>query len=95
MYNLTDVKNYIRATDEDDAVVVACMESARSYIQGAVDGFDTKYASAPTSWQNKADVAMMQLCGCFYEHRGDDSVDIPATVRLMLYQLQLSNNGGE
>lgn len=90
MYNITDVKNYIRATDEDDANVVACMESAKSYLQGAVDDFDTKYANASTAWQNKADMAMMQLCSCFYEHRGDESVEIPAMVRLMIYQLQLA-----
>ena len=89
MLNINDVKAYIRATDEDDSVVTYCMESARSYLQDAIDDFDTKYANADAAWQTKADLTAMQLCSWCYENRGEVSVDIPASVRLMIYQLQL------
>lgn len=102
---LNDVKNYIRAVDEDDNIVLLCMESAKSYLQDAVDDFDNRYANGTQSWKAKADLAMMQLCGNYYENRGEtDNIDIPKTVRLIIYQLQndttnstsnSTTNGGE
>lgn len=92
---LNDVKQYIRAVDEDDNIVLLCMESAKSYLQDAVDDFDNRYANGTQSWKAKADLAMMQLCAYYYENRGgeadDNNVDIPKSVRLAIYQLQ---NGG-
>lgn len=89
---MNDVKNYIRAIDEDDNIVQLCMESAKSYLQDAVDDFDMKYANSSTSWRAKADMAMMQLCSYYYENRGEtDNIDIPKAARLIIYQLQ---NGG-
>lgn len=89
---INDVKNYIRAVDEDDSIVLLCIESAKSYLQDAVDNFDIKYANSSDSWRSKADMAMLQLCSSFYENRGEiDGIDIPRTARLIIYQLQ---NGG-
>lgn len=90
MWTIYAVKNYIRA-DEDDEMVAALMEDARSYMQGAISDFEERYASASADWQAKADLAMAQIVAYNYEHRGDDNAEFPASVRLKITQLQLGD----
>lgn len=91
MLTIYSVKNYIRA-DEDDEMIENLILAAKSYMQGAISDFDARYEDASASWQAKADLAMMQIVGWNYEHRGDDEADIPKSVRLIITQLQLGGD---
>lgn len=90
MLTLSDVKNYIRATDEDDNIVRGLIASADSYLTGAITGYSDRYTES-SSFASLADLAKLQIIACWYEQR-EASSDIPATARLAITQLQL---GGE
>lgn len=89
MLTLTDVKNYIRATDEDDEMVRSMMSAAVSYLQGAVDDYNTKYNTAGLEWQAKADLAQKLLIADWYENRTPMDRPVSASVALIITQLQL------
>ena len=89
MTTLTDVKNYIRATDEDDELVRSLMDAADSYLQGAVDDYASVYPNASTAWQAKADLAKKLLVADWYENRTPTERPVSPAIRLIITQLQL------
>ena len=89
MLTLDNVKNYVRATDEDDTLLNTLMQAAESYLENAIDNYAVKYATGGSNWQAKADFAKMQIIACWYEFR-EACDDIPATARLAIVQLDLS-----
>lgn len=88
MLDINTVKNYIRA-DEDDDMVLSLIEASKSYMQGAVDDFDEKYANNGANWQSKADLAMKMLIADWYENRVSVGRPANASVTLLITQLQL------
>lgn len=89
MLTLTDTKNYIRATDDDDDMVRSLMDAAESYMAGAVDNYAVVYASAGHDWQAKADLCKKLLIADWYENRTPTERPTTASVRLLIAQLQL------
>ena len=89
MLTLADVKNYLRATDEDDTLIQSLMSASQSYMASAVDNFDTVYASAGADWQAKADLACKLLCCDWYENRTPVGRPSNSAVALLITQLQL------
>ena len=85
-----DVKNYIRVDgDADNELIEALMSAAESYMEGAVDNYALKYASAGANWQAKADLAKKLLIADWYEHREAVERPVSPSIRLLLTQLQL------
>lgn len=83
MLALNDVKNYIRATDEDDVLVQSLMDAAYGYLDAAVDDFDSK-KNLP-----KVDLAVKLLCADWYENRTPVGRPSCSAVELLITQLQL------
>ena len=90
MLTLTDVKNYLRATDEDDALVQSLMLAANGYLEGAVDNFASVYDNADENWKAKADLCMKLLCCDWYENRTPVGRPGSSAVELLITQLQLT-----
>ena len=88
MLTVYEVKNFIRADDDDEAIK-SLMDAAESYLIGAVDNFEEKYKNADKSWQAKADLAKKLLIADWYENR--EPVEKPKidSVTLLIGQLQL------
>ena len=89
MLSLVDVKNYLRATDEDDALIQTLMQASFSYLAGAVDNFSEKYADADENWKAKADLVVKLLCCDWYENRVTIGRPSNSSVELLISQLQL------
>lgn len=90
-----EVKNFIRATDEDDALVSALMSSAKSYLATAVDNFETVYESADDAWKAKADLALEMLVADWYENRTPTERPVSSAIQLLIIQLQLDGVNNE
>lgn len=95
MISLMEVKNFIRATDEDDALVSALMSSAKSYLATAVDSFETVYESADDAWKAKADLALEMLVADWYENRTPTERPVSSAIQLLIIQLQLDGVNNE
>lgn len=95
MISLMEVKNFIRATDEDDALVSALMYSAKSYLATAVDNFETVYESADDAWKAKADLALEMLVADWYENRTPTERPVSSAIQLLIIQLQLDGVNNE
>ena len=95
MISLMEVKNFIRATDEDDALVSALMNSAKSYLATAVDNFETVYESADDAWKAKADLALEMLVADWYENRTPTERPVSSAIQLLIIQLQLDGVNNE
>ena len=93
MLTLTDVKTYIRATDEDDDMVRALMSAAVSYLEGAVSDYAERYETGGQAFQAKADLAQEMLIADWYENRTPVDRPVSPAVRLLIAQLQAV--GGE
>lgn len=89
MLTLSETKNYIRATYEDDDLVQTLMDASESYLQGAVDNYTDKYSTASPEWQKKADLARKLLIADWYENRTPTERPVSPAVRLIISQLQL------
>lgn len=88
MLMLDEVKNYIRATDEDNELVLSLMEAANSYMSGAIDDFNTVYPTSGRAWQAKANLAMKMLIADWYENRTPVGRPVGSAVTLLITQLQ-------
>lgn len=88
MLTINNVKNYIRA-DEDDDIIKMMIAWAKGYMEGAIDNFDALYEDADRHMQAKADIAMLELIACRYENRGELNASIPQSARDIITQLQL------
>lgn len=89
MLSVTDVKNYIRATDDDTDMVLSLMDASESYMEGAVDNYSAKYAHSGNNWKSKADLARKMLIADWYENRTPTERPVSPAVRLLITQLQL------
>lgn len=89
MLTLTDAKNYIRATDEDDVLVQSLIDASKSYLSGAVDDFESRYEQAGANWQAKAELAQKLLIADWYENRTPEGRPASSAVELLIAQLQL------
>ena len=88
MLDLTEVKNYIRADDDDD-MVLSLMKASFSYMEGAVDDFAVKYQTLDANWIAKADLCMKLLVADWYENRTPMERPTNSAIPLLLAQLQL------
>lgn len=95
MISLLEVKNFIRATDEDDALVSALMNSAKSYLATAIDNYETVYESADDAWKAKADLALEMLVADWYENRTPTARPVASSIQLLITQLQLDGVSNE
>lgn len=89
MLTLSDVKNFCRATDEDDLLIQGLMSAAESYLDGAIDNYASTYATANANWQAKADLAIKMLVCDWYENRTPVAHPANSSVDLLIVQLQL------
>lgn len=95
MLTLTDVKTALRIdSDVDDVLLDRYMQSADSYLRGAIDDYDELRAeSAETefnSFNAKADIVQLAIVTELYEHRVSSDKQAPFTpiISRMLTQLQ-------
>lgn len=89
MLSVEDVKNYCRATDEDDEMILTLMDASESYLAGAIDNYASLYESKGRSWRAKADLAKKLLVADWYENRLATERPVSPAIRLILTQLQL------
>lgn len=89
MVSLLEVKNYIRATDEDDELVLSLMDAAEAYLQGAVDNYVEAYADGTQQWKAKADLCKKLLVADWYENRTPQEHPVSSAIKLLITQLQL------
>lgn len=95
MLTLTDVKHALRIdSDIDDAYLDRLMQSADSYLRGAITDYDElRKESAETEtndFNSKADIVQMAIVSELYEHRTADNKGAAYSnmVRYMINQLQ-------
>lgn len=99
MLTLTDVKTALRIdSDVDNVLLNRYMQSAESYMRGAIDDYDELRAESAETEQNsfnaKADIVELAIVTELYEHRvsSDKSSDKQAPftpiIGRMLTQLQ-------
>ena len=105
MLTLTDVKTALRIdSDVDNVLLSRYMQSAESYMRGAIDDYDELRAESAETEQNsfnaKADIVELAIVTELYEHRVASDRQAPFTpiISRMLTQLQytarkVSNNG--
>lgn len=89
MLNITDVKNFIRATDDDDELVQNLMLAADSYLDGAISNYNEIYSNSSPKWQAKADLAKKLLIADWYENRTPTEVPTNSAIKLIITQLEL------
>lgn len=94
MLSIYDVKNYIKA-DDDDESIRPLMDAAESYLQGAIDNYKAVYAKAGKDWQAKADLAKKLLIADWYENRTPTERPVTSAVSLLITQLQLEGTKDE
>lgn len=97
MLTLTDVKHALRIdSDIDDAYIDRLMQSADSYLRGAITDYDElRKESADTETNDfnaKADVVQLAIVTELYEHRATNNNAMPYNqiIRYMINQLQYS-----
>lgn len=94
MLTLTDVKTALRIDSEvDDAFLDRAMQTASSYMRGAIDDYDKKRAmSADTetdNFGNKADMCELAIVSELWEHRTAGTKEsFTPIVRYLINQLQ-------
>ena len=90
MATLEQVKLYLRIdTNDEDALLNNLISTAESYMQGAVDDFDSTYALSDAEWKAKADQCELLLIADWYENRLAKERPVASAVSLLLAQLQL------
>lgn len=98
MVSIEDVKTYIRVDSEDeDTMLEMFIEAADSFMADAINNYHDVYPNAGTKWQQKANLCELMLVGYWYEHRTESTQYVPASVAVLVTQLQLHNisTGGE
>lgn len=94
MLSLKDVKNYIRVdVDEDDKLIENMMNSAYSYVRGAIDDFEIKCEN--DLFENKAEHIMLFLIAEWYDNRQysryEKYNEVSHIVTAMIQQIQLED----
>lgn len=94
MLELSRVKNYIRVdVDEDDELIKMLMESAYSYVKGAIDNFEEKCKDK--LFENKAEHIMLFLIADWYDSRQysryEKYNEVSHIVTAMIQQIQLED----
>lgn len=96
MLTLTDVKTALRIdSDVDNVLLNRYMQSAESYMRGAIDDYDELRAESAETEQNsfnaKADIVELAIVTELYEHRvsgSDKQAPFTPIISRMLTQLQ-------
>lgn len=88
MVTVAEAKQYLRADQSDeDGLIQKLLDTAESYIKGAVDDYDVRKANP--DFVRRADVAVLAIVTELYENRGVGlQHDYSYAIRTLISQLQ-------
>lgn len=93
---LEKTKKYLRVDgDDENELIKQFMETAASYMHGAVDDYDTTAASN-SDFSRLGEIAQLSIVAELYENRnagGQETKDYSYTVRSIITQLQNWSDG--
>lgn len=86
---LEEAKNYLRVDlDDDDALIVHCLNMAYVYLINAIDDFEQKLAQSEY-FAREVHSAILLIMAQMYNHREGEEGEFPPFLRYLISQLQV------